>query len=101
MNSYSGKNILITGSLEFIGSNPSRALLFLGANVTPADSLIPKYGGNIFNIHDICDFRNSLAMDDLIQGKDYLSYLAGQTSHLDSMEDTENFIKTINSFQER
>ena len=55
MNSYSGKNILITGGLGFIGSNLARALLSLGANVTLVDSLIPKYGGNIFNIHDIYD----------------------------------------------
>ena len=95
MNSYSGKNILITGGLGFIGSNLARALLSLGANVTLVDSLIPKYGGNIFNIHDICDdvtvnicdVRDSFAMEHLIQGKDYLFNLAGQTSHLDSMED--------------
>ena len=95
MNSYSGKNILITGGLGFIGSNLARALLSQGANVTLVDSLIPQYGGNIFNIHDICDdvtvkicdVRDSLAMEDLIQGKDYLFNLAGQTSHLDSMED--------------
>ena len=95
MNSYSGKNILITGGLGFIGSNLARALLSQGANVTLVDSLIPQYGGNNFNIHDICDdvtvnisdVRDSLSMKDLIQGKDYLFNLAGQTSHLDSMED--------------
>ena len=95
MNSYSGKNILITGGLGFIGSNLARALLSLGANVTLVDSLIPKYGGNIFNIHDICDdvtvnicdVRDPFAMEHLIQGKDYLFNLAGQTSHLDSMKD--------------
>ena len=96
MNSYSGKNILITGGLGFIGSNLARALLSLGANVTLVDSLIPKYGGNIFNIHDICDdvtvnicdVRDSFAMEHLIQGKDYLFNLAGQTSHLDSVSYT-------------
>ena len=95
MNSYSGKNILITGGLGFIGSNLARSLLSQGANVTLVDSLIPQYGGNIFNIHDICDdvtvnicdVRDSFAMEHLIQGKDYLFNLAGQTSHLDSMED--------------
>ena len=51
MNSYSGKNILITGGLGFIGSNLARALLSQGANVTLVDSLIPQYGGIIFNIH--------------------------------------------------
>ena len=95
MNSYSGKNILITGGLRFIGSNLARVLLSRGAKVTLVDSLIPQYGGNIFNIHDICDdvavnicdVRDSLSIEKLIQGKDYLFNLAGQTSHLDSMED--------------
>ena len=59
------------------------------------DSLIPQYGGNTFNIDDIknkvavnvCDVRDTFAMEHLIQGKDYLFNLAGQTSHLDSMTD--------------
>jgi dTDP-glucose 4,6-dehydratase/UDP-glucose 4-epimerase len=66
-----------------------------GANVTLVDSLIPQYGGNPFNIEDIrdkvsvnfCDVRDTHAMTYLIQGKDYLFNLAGQTSHLDSMTD--------------
>ncbi|SVD96835.1 uncharacterized protein METZ01_LOCUS449689, partial [marine metagenome] len=86
---------MITGGLGFIGSNLARTLLSQGAKVTLVDSLIPQYGGNIFNIHDICDdvtvnicdVRDSLSIEELIQGKDYLFNLAGQTSHLDSMED--------------
>jgi dTDP-glucose 4,6-dehydratase/UDP-glucose 4-epimerase len=63
--------------------------------VTLVDSLIPQYGGNIFNIADIhgklevniCDVRDPHAMRYLVQGKDYLFNLAGQTSHMDSMTD--------------
>ena len=92
---FAGKSILITGGLGFIGSNLARALVDQGANVTLADSLIPLYGGNIFNIDDIrdkvtvnvCDVRDSFAMAYLLQGKDYLFNLAGQTSHMDSMSD--------------
>ena len=95
MKNYSGKGILITGGLGFIGSNLARSLAVQGANVTLVDSLIPQYGGNTFNIDDIqnkvvvnvCDVRDTFAMSHLIQGKDYLFNLAGQTSHLDSMTD--------------
>ena len=65
------------------------------AHVTLVDSLIPEYGGNLFNINDlkdkvtvnITDVRDPYAMTHLIQGHDYLFNLAGQTSHLDSMTD--------------
>ena len=95
MKNYSGKEILITGGLGFIGSNLARSLVTQGANVTLVDSLIPQYGGNTFNIDDIqnkvvvnvCDVRDTFAMAHLIRGKDYLFNLAGQTSHLDSMTD--------------
>ena len=95
MKNYSGKEILITGGLGFIGSNLARRLVSQGANLTLVDSLIPQYGGNTFNIDDIknkvavnvCDVRDTFAMEHLIQGKEYLFNLAGQTSHLDSMAD--------------
>ena len=95
MKNYSGKEILITGGLGFIGSNLARSLVTQGANLTLVDSLIPQYGGNAFNIDDIknkvavnvCDVRDTFAMENHIQGKDYLFNLAGQTSHLDSMAD--------------
>ena len=59
------------------------------------DSLIPEYGGNLFNIEDIkdrveiniADVRDVYSMRYLVQGKDYLFNLAGQTSHNDSMSD--------------
>jgi UDP-glucose 4-epimerase len=95
MNVYKNCHILITGGLGFIGSNLARALVTQGASVTLVDSLIPQYGGNPFNIQDIkdrvsvniCDVRDPFGMKYLVQGKDYLFNLAGQTSHLDSMTD--------------
>lgn len=95
MNHYANKKVLITGGLGFIGSNLARALVTQGAEVMLVDSLIPLYGGNIFNIDDIrdrvtvnvCDVRDPYAMAYLLQGKDYLFNLAGQTSHMDSMSD--------------
>lgn len=95
MKLYKDKKILITGGLGFVGSNLARSLVRMGGRVTLVDSLIPQYGGNIFNIHDIqekvkvnvCDVRDSFAMEYLLLGQDYLFNLAGQTSHLDSMID--------------
>lgn len=92
---FSEKSVLITGGLGFIGSSLARALQKLGADVTLVDSLIPVYGGNFHNIQDlkgkvtvnITDVRDPHAMSHLIQGKDWLFNLAGQTSHLDSMND--------------
>lgn len=90
---FDGSSVLITGGIGFIGSNLARRLVDLGAKVTLVDSLIPLYGGNLHNIADIedkvkvniTDVRDPHAMAYLIQGKDYLFNLAGQTSHLDSM----------------
>lgn len=95
MTAYRGKKILITGGLGFIGSNLARRLVGLGARVTLVDSLIPLHGGNYFNIQDIrnqitvnsSDVREPGAMKSLVLDKDYVFNLAGQTSHLDSMED--------------
>jgi len=93
--SFDGKRILITGGLGFIGSNLARKLLQHGARVTLVDSLIPQYGGNFANIEDIqseltiniSDVRDPYAMQYLIKDKDFLFNLAGQTSHVDSMND--------------
>lgn len=92
---FSGSDVLITGGLGFIGSALARRLVGLDAKVTLVDSLIPEYGGNLFNIHDIqdrvavskTDVRDSEAMASLIKGRHFLFNLAGQTSHLDSMND--------------
>jgi UDP-glucose 4-epimerase len=89
--------VLITGGLGFIGSNLAHRLVELGAHVTLVDSLVPQYGGNLFNIApiadrvrvNIADVRDRFSIAYLVQGQDYLFNLAGQTSHLDSMRDPE------------
>ena len=55
MTNYLNREVLITGGLGFIGSALARRLVELGANVTLVDSLIPQYGGNLFNIAGIAD----------------------------------------------
>lgn len=94
-NHFKGRKVLITGGLGFIGSNLARRLVNQGAEVLLVDSLIPEYGGNLYNIFDIkdqvrvniSDVRDEYSMRYLVQGMDYLFNLAGQTSHMDSMQD--------------
>ena len=96
-----GRRCLITGGFGFIGSNLAHRLVGLGAQVTLADSLIPAYGGNLFNIADIrdrvscsiTDVRDPHAMQVLVRGQDYIFNLAGQIGHLESMEDPQTDLR--------
>jgi UDP-glucose 4-epimerase len=90
---YRGKNVLITGGLGFIGSNLSIELVKCGAQVTIIDNMLPRQGGNIFNIEPIknkvnvnfSDVRNQLSMNHLVKNQDIIFHLAGQVNHVDSM----------------
>jgi nucleoside-diphosphate-sugar epimerase len=90
-----GRRALITGGLGFIGSNLARRLVADGVEVTLVDSLVPEYGGNMFNIAgiedrvivNISDIRDRYSLAHLVRGKDLLFNLAGQTSHMDAMAD--------------
>lgn len=96
MQNLEGKNIVVTGGLGFIGSNLARRLVELNAgSVTLVDSLVPEYGGNLFNVSDlrgrvavnVSDVRDVHSFRHLVKSADVLFNLAGQTSHLDSMTD--------------
>jgi len=86
---------MITGGLGFIGSNLARQLVDLGAHVLIIDSLISEYGGNLFNISgiedrlkvNIADIRQQSTMSYLVRGHDVIFNLAGQVSHIDSMQE--------------
>jgi UDP-glucose 4-epimerase len=92
---YNGRRVMITGGLGFIGSNLAHQLVDLGARVLLVDSLIPDYGGNLFNVRDIedrvriniADVRQRSTMNYLVQNQDVIFNLAGQVSHIDSMQD--------------
>jgi UDP-glucose 4-epimerase len=92
---YRDRPVMITGGLGFIGSNLAHRLVALGARVLVVDSLIPAYGGNLFNIHgiedrlgvNIADIRQQSTMNYLVRNHDVIFNLAGQVSHIDSMED--------------
>jgi UDP-glucose 4-epimerase len=94
-NSLDGAKVMITGGLGFVGSNLALRLVDLGAIVTLVDSMLPLYGGNLFNIDPIkdqvcinfSDVRDRASMNHLVKGQDYIFHLAGQVSHVDSVID--------------
>src|SRR4051794_41955422 len=86
---FRGKRVLITGGLGFIGSTLARELVAAGSDVVLIDSLIPEYGGKLFNIDgieddgrgNISDVRDEHSPRFLGQDRGGLFKLAGQTSH--------------------
>lgn len=92
---WAKRRVLVTGGMGFIGSTLAIRLAELGADVTVLDSLTPEYGGNLANLAgyegrirvNISDVRDVHSLKYLVQGQQVLFNLAGQTSHLDSMQD--------------
>jgi UDP-glucose 4-epimerase len=92
---YRGLKVLIAGGLGFLGSNLARRLVKLGSEVLVVDALRPNSGGNRANLKDIqgklqiriADLRNCEEIADLIPGQQAVFNLAGQVSHIDSMND--------------
>jgi UDP-glucose 4-epimerase len=92
---WKGRKAIITGGGGFVGSNLAGSLVDLGAQVTLVDSLVPEYGGNLYNISEIkgrvalniSDVRDKFSLRHLIADQEVLFNLAGQTSHMDSMSD--------------
>jgi nucleoside-diphosphate-sugar epimerase len=92
---FSGRKVLVTGGAGFIGSNLVRRLVDLEAQVTVIDSLLPEYGGNLFNLHcirdriwlSVTDMRDTNGLAYLVKDQEIIFNLAGQVSHEDSMRD--------------
>jgi UDP-glucose 4-epimerase len=90
---WSGKKVLITGGLGFIGSNLAIRLVRDGAKVCLCDAMLEGYGGNEANIREIrddvevrfADVRDESAMAPLVAGQDVLFHLAAQVSHVMSL----------------
>ncbi|MBI5603772.1 MAG: GDP-mannose 4,6-dehydratase [Deltaproteobacteria bacterium] len=95
MNYYTGKKILITGGLGFIGSTLAIRLIESGAEVTLLDALIPDLGANSFNIEPIKDrvavvqanLGDRSVVDDQVKGKDLIFNIGMHSCHLRSMSD--------------
>jgi UDP-glucose 4-epimerase len=92
---YRGRRVMITGGLGFIGSNLAHRLAQCGADILLVDSLIPEYGGNLFNVAgiedrvriNVADVRQASTMNYLVRDREIIFNLAGQVSHIDSMRD--------------
>jgi len=94
-NSFSGKQVMITGGLGMIGSTLANRLVEYGARVTIVDSCMEQYGANFNNVDaikdlihvNITDIRDRNSMKVLVKDKDIIFNLAGQVSHNDSIDD--------------
>lgn len=92
---WEGRRVLITGGLGFLGSSLAIRLVDLGARVTLVDSMLPLYGGNLFNVAPVrdrvqvnfSDIRDRHSMNYLVHECDVVFHLAGQVSHVDSVLD--------------
>lgn len=92
-NYFNGKRVLVTGGAGFIGSNLTIRLVEMGASVTVVDNMLPRLGGNPFNLKDVIDrihinfsdVRDEHSMDYLVKGQDLVFHLAGQVNHVDSI----------------
>ena len=90
---FSGKQVLITGGLGFLGSNLAIRLVAAGARVTLLDAMLEGHGGNLFNIEPVrddvmvnfSDMRDSSGLKSLVSGKDYIFHLAGHHDHVLSL----------------
>lgn len=90
-----GKKVLITGGLGFIGSNLAHRCVELGARVLIYDNLDPHSGGNLYNIKAIRDvvelhFHDLMNFDllsDHVCDQDIIFNCAASTSHPFSMRE--------------
>lgn len=93
--SLTGKRVLITGGLGFIGSNLAERCVQLGAKVTIYDCLDPRSGGNMFNVSNIKqdvniilnDIRNFEGLSSAVLDQDIIFSCAAYTSHPNSMKE--------------
>lgn len=98
MLNFRSKKVLVTGGLGFVGSSLSIRLAEAGAEVLIVDNMLPRQGGNLFNIEpvkdkvkvNISDIRNPTSMNHLVKGMDYIFHIAGQVNHVDSVKDPLN-----------
>jgi UDP-glucose 4-epimerase len=94
MSNYRGANVIVTGGLGFIGSNLVIRLVNEGANVTVVDPLLAGCGGNMWNVAPVagalrildCDIAEAAHFRDDIKRAKVIFNLAGEISHIHSMQ---------------
>ena len=87
--------VVVTGGMGFIGSNLALRLAGLGARVTVIDCMLSRYGANRHNLDGAgpairvieADMAAEEAVAPAVQGATVIFNLAGQTSHMDSMQE--------------
>ncbi len=92
---WTGRRVVVTGGVGFIGSNLALRLVELGADVLLVDSMLPAYGATLRNIEPIrdrvrlnfSDVRDRHSLAYLVRDCDVIFSLAGQVSHIASMTD--------------
>lgn len=92
---YSGKRVLVTGGLGFIGSNVAVRLAREGASVTVLDSTVRGCGANTNNLAPFLaqidvindDIGALSAYHSAVVGTEVVFNLAGEISHINSMRD--------------
>jgi UDP-glucose 4-epimerase len=99
---FAGRRCLVTGGLGFIGSNLALALADRDAQVTVIDARVARHGANDWNLvpdggaerdpriavieADVADVDDSLVREAALNAE-LVFNLAGQVSHVDSMDD--------------
>lgn len=90
---YTGKRVVVTGGLGFIGSNLAIALAAAGAQVDVVDSCVQGCGANEHNLDGCTDVRihrvdvaATSVVGPLVRDADVIFNLAGEISHTDSMK---------------
>jgi nucleoside-diphosphate-sugar epimerase len=91
---YRSRKTVVTGGAGFIGSNLAIRLVQAGAQVTVIDSFVPGCGANAFNLYPVAgdvrvieaDIGDSAALAGVLRGCSVVFNLAGEISHIHSMQ---------------
>lgn len=89
---YQNRKVLVTGGLGFIGSSVAVRLAEAGALVTVVDCSEPGCGANPYNLAGVrvrridADIGDAAVLAGEIRGVDAVFNLAGEISHIHSME---------------
>lgn len=87
---YSGKRVLVTGGLGFIGINLCSRLLDLGAEVTALDYFVPLHITPAFDAVRsrlrlaVADIRDEEKVERVVRGQDVIFNLAGKSGAAES-----------------
>jgi UDP-glucose 4-epimerase len=89
---FQNRRVLVTGGLGFIGSNVAVRLAEAGARVTVVDSAVPLCGANRHNVEGAgievlqADVSDEAAVGPALHGVEAIFNLAGEISHIRSMQ---------------